>query len=152
MRTPRLFPGAMQGGLLMIMASVLLDCSPVIHRWTGKVVEVRSGDTLTVLNGRRQVQVRLHGVGVPTVRRPAGISARAMVSRLVLGKEVSVSEVSRDRRGRSYAIVKIGTLGLRELLLYTGLAWHIIKYDDSPSLRNLERDAQRARRGVWAEM
>ena len=136
---------------VLALAAASGACGPVIHTWSGKVVEVRSGDTLTVLQGRRQVQVRLHGVGTPGVRRPAGKSARRLISRLVLGREVKVREVHRDRRGRCFGMVRLGTLGLRELLLYTGLGWHIVRYDDNPALRSLEREARRARRGVWAE-
>lgn len=134
------------------LAVALSGCGPMTKMWTGKVVEVRSGDTLTVLQGRRQVQVRLHGVGTPGVRRPVGRSARRMVSRLVLGRQVKVQEVRRDRRGRCYGTVRLGTLGLRELLLYTGLGWQIVQYDDSPGLRSLEREARRAKRGLWAGM
>lgn len=137
-------------GLLLALVCQLTACTPLTRTWRGKVVEVRSGDTITVLQGRRQVQVRLHGVGAPPVKQPAGRSARRMISRLVLGKVVSIEEVARVRGDLSYAMVKLGSLGLRELLLYTGLGWHIVKYDNSPALRSLEREAQRARRGVWA--
>ncbi len=137
---------------MLALVGLLCACGPMTRMWKGKVVEVRAGDTLTVLQGRRQVLVRLHGVGTPGVRRPAGKSARRMISRLVLGRQVKVREVRRDRRGRCYGEVRLGTLGLRELLLYTGLGWQIVQYDDSPALRSLEREARRARRGIWAGM
>ena len=139
-------------GLLLPLLCQLVACSPVTRSWRGKVVGVPSGDTLMVLQGRRQVQVRLHGVGAPTIKQPVGRSAQRLVSRLVLGKVVSVEEVNRGRRDQSYAIVKLGSLGLREILLYTGMGWQIVKYDSSPALGRLERDAQRTRRGVWAGM
>ena len=144
--------GAKNAGLLLALVCQVSACSPITRTWRGKVIEVRSGDTLTVLQGRRQVQVRLHGVGAPPVKQAAGRSARRMISRLVLGKVVSIEEVARVRGDLSYAMVKLGSLGLRELLLYKGLGWHIVKYDDSPALRSLERDARRARRGVWADL
>ncbi len=142
----------MTRALLLWLACLLAACSPITRSWRGKVVEVRSGDTLTVLQGRRQVMVLLHAVGTHTVRRPAGRSAKRLVSRLVLGREVIVREINRDRKGRSFAVVKLGSLDLRRLLLYQGLGWHIVQYDHSPELRSLERDAQRAKRGVWAGM
>lgn len=139
-------------GLLLPLVCQLVACSPLTHTWKGKVVGVPCGDTLTVLRGRQQVKVRLHGVGAPDVKRPVGRSARRLVSRLVLGKVVRVEEINRGRRNQSYAIVKLGSLGLREILLYTGLGWQIVKYDSSPALSYLEREAQRAKRGVWAGM
>jgi len=32
---------------------------------TGRVVSIQDGDTITVLDGRQQVRVRLHGIDCP---------------------------------------------------------------------------------------
>ena len=135
---------------LLLAATQLLSCVGPRRVWRGKVVGVPRGDTLNVLQGRRLVEVCLHGVGSPDPVRTAGFRAQQLTARLVLGRVVTVEEKGNDKRGRVYGVVKLGTLGLRRVLLYSGLAWHLTHYDNTPELRKLERQAISAGRGLWA--
>ena len=43
--------------------------------FSGKVVGVADGDTITVLHGRRPAKIRLHGVDCPEKKQPFGQKA-----------------------------------------------------------------------------
>jgi len=60
--------------------------------WSGEVVRVHDGDTITVVRDKTRVRVRLRGVDAPEKGQPFGRDARQLTSKLVLGKQVRVEE------------------------------------------------------------
>jgi len=65
----------------IIGAALALALSlPAYADFTGKVVAVTSGDTLTVLQGRKQVKVRLIEIDAPEKDQPFGTRARQSLS------------------------------------------------------------------------
>src|SRR4051812_3638778 len=72
---------------------------------TGKVVGVSDGDTLTVLKGRTQVKVRLHGIDAPERGQDFGSRAKHTASDLAFGRTVTVRPRELDRYGRTVADV-----------------------------------------------
>ena len=64
--------------------------------FTGKVIAVADGDTLTVLHDKTPMKIRLHGVDAPEKAQPFGEKAKQFTSELVFGKEVRVEVVTRD--------------------------------------------------------
>ena len=63
--------------------------------FSGKVVGVTDGDTVTVLDGRIQVKVRLSEIDAPEKAQPFGNRAKQALSNLVHGQEVRVVEKRR---------------------------------------------------------
>lgn len=71
----------------------------------GTVVKVADGDTLTVdLNGK-ETKIRLCGVDAPEQQQALGKESKAFLQKLTLGKEVAVTEIEKDRYGRTVAEV-----------------------------------------------
>ena len=67
----------------------------------GRVVGVSDGDTITILNDRKQqIKVRLAEIDTPESAQPYGSRAKQELSRLVYGKTVSVKVQDTDRYGR----------------------------------------------------
>lgn len=64
--------------------------------FTGKVVVVTDGDTVTVLNDKEQVKVRFDGIDAPERKQPFGTKARQYVADLCFGKITNVWENSED--------------------------------------------------------
>lgn len=59
--------------------------------WTGKVVGIADGDTITVLrDGRNQVKIRLYGIDAPESGQPFGKASKQNLSSMVYGKPVPV--------------------------------------------------------------
>lgn len=67
------------------MASVISTIAMLVVNtaWTdtitGKVVAVADGDTLTVLNGREELKVRLNAIDAPKKKQPFGTESKQAV-------------------------------------------------------------------------
>ena len=66
------------------------------------VTEVVDGDTFQLASGKR---VRLMGVDTPEYNRCGGKEARALLSELILNKQIIVEEEVQETFGRSLALV-----------------------------------------------
>ncbi|MCH8040150.1 MAG: thermonuclease family protein [Nitrospinae bacterium] len=118
--------------------------------FTGKVVGVADGDTITVLHNGKSERIRLNGIDCPEKRQAYGKAAKQFASRLVYGKTVTVTVFEQDRYGRTIGdvILPDGRVLNRELVK-AGLAWWYRKYSDDTSLGHLEAEAREAKRGLW---
>lgn len=117
----------------------------------GKVVSVSDGDTFTMLiQGDRQVKVRLHGIDCPEKRQDFGTVAKEYTSGQVFGKIVQARVLKKDQYRRSVAIVILPNgKNLNQELLRAGMAWHYIKYDKSAEFALLEKQARINKIGLW---
>ena len=132
---------------MLLFATVLCSAESI----AGKVVKVKDGDTVVVLDETKNVvTIRLAGVDAPEKKQDFGTVAKQFVSDQVFGKEVTFQEISKDRYGRTVAWVFYENKNLSEELLKSGLAWHYIKYDNSEYLQELEDKARRNEIGLWS--
>jgi endonuclease YncB( thermonuclease family) len=51
--------------LFLCIAHLALDLPALSHGWSGEVVDVADGDTITVLRGKERIKVRLYGIDTP---------------------------------------------------------------------------------------
>ena len=97
-------------GLLAIFAGPLLAAE-----YTGKVVGVSDGDTLTLLvpdgNSFKQVKVRLGEIDTPERKQPYGTRAQQALSDLAYNKQARVVVQDTDRYGRTVGRVYVGQRG-----------------------------------------
>ena len=151
------------GGVALLVAA-----SVTYAEFTGKVVAVADGDTITVLRGREQVKIRLAGIDAPEKKQAFGNVAKERMSELVLGKEVRVDDRKKDRYGRTVGRVWVAipeckvsdcpkTLDVGMALLTVGLAWHYKKYEmEQPEGERgqysfAENEARAKRVGLWQD-
>ena len=74
---------------------LLLFAIPALsHAWTGTVVWVTDGDTITVMKGEKRVEVRLYGIDTPEKIQRYGLNAKSFTSAQVFGKTVEVKEMT----------------------------------------------------------
>lgn len=122
------------------------------------VLSVHDGDTLTVTEGGRTVNVRLEGIDAPELSQPYGAQSREALARLVAQQPVTVSYSKTDRYGR--VIGRVHTrdctdVNLRQLA--SGMAWFYAAFQcELPgSARRQYRTTQEAARservGLWAQ-
>src|SRR3954468_9998601 len=86
-------PVAIVGQSLLLTLSLLIparDAIPAADDFTGKVVGVHDGDTITVLRDRTPVKLRLRGIDCPETRQEFGSRAKSVTSELAFGKVVTV--------------------------------------------------------------
>jgi micrococcal nuclease len=119
-----------------------------------RLIAIADGDTLTVLHDKTPVKIRLQGIDAPEKAQPFGEKAKQFTSSLVFGKEVRVEVVTRDRYGRT--VGRVYTVNppacLEDELVKAGLAWWYKQYaPKDKKLGDLEADAKRAKRGLWAD-
>jgi len=120
--------------------------------FSGKVVGVSDGDTITVLRGDKSTaRIRLESIDCPEKKQPFGNAAKEFASNLVFGKTVTIVVKETDRYGRLIATVYIGETNLNLELVKAGLAWHYKHYCKSPAFAQAEAEARAAKRGLWSE-
>lgn len=147
----------------MMKRSVSIVCSALIFflvlpyplwAWSGKVIGVADGDTITVLRDKQPQKIRLYGIDCPEKRQPFGNSAKHFTSQLVFGKLVEVEPVATDRYGRTVAFVQVENVLLNEALISEGMAWVFPRYcrdavcDKWLSLQAL---AKIGKQGLWQD-
>ncbi len=150
-RRPRAALGAL---FALAFVAGLVSCRPSAGRepFEAKVVGVADGDSLTVLDGTTQVRVRLHGIDCPERGQAFGSAARRLASSLAFGKTVTVKGRGRDRYGRLLGeVVLPDGRSLNRELVAAGMAWHYTRYSDDEALAKAERQARKARVGIWSE-
>lgn len=147
---PRSWPDAVRLAALALAGAVAF--APLLARadFTGRVVGVADGDTLTVLDGKRQVRVRLWGIDAPERGQPWSSRSREALAARAMHREARVATRGHDGYGRTLARVAVGGVDLGEAQLADGLAWVYRRYANDASMIALEDGARAARRGVWS--
>jgi micrococcal nuclease len=115
--------------LAPLVIAALLFCLPApCWAWTGKVIGVADGDTITVLHNGQPEKIRLWGIDCPEKNQDFGTKAKHITSILVFAKMVEVEPVTGDRYRRTVALVKAGDTVLNEELVRQRLAQVFIRY------------------------
>lgn len=136
---------------IALMGLTLLLAQPAYADFTGKVVKVADGDTITVLHDSEQIKIRLAGIDAPEKAQPFGNVSRQSISEIVFGKEVRVIEQGRDRYGRTIGRVYQGDIDVSAEQIKQGMAWVYRKYTKEAALYQLEDEAKQHRLGLWAD-
>jgi endonuclease YncB( thermonuclease family) len=122
------------------------------ERFSGNVVGVADGDTISVMRDGKAVTVRLQGIDCPEKRQAYGARAKQFTSQRVFGQVVTVIVRGTDRYGRTLGeVVQPDGMNLNRTLVEEGLAWWYRQYSDDDALRQLEEEARAAQRGLWAD-
>jgi micrococcal nuclease len=122
--------------------------------WSGKVVGVADGDTITVLRVYEQVKIRLYGIDTPEKKQAFGNKAKRYTNAMIKGKSVRIVPVDQDKYGRTVALVYVDDQCLNESLVRDGYAWvyrHYCHKDFCRDWSELEGSARKNSQGLWAD-
>ncbi|MHB9100772.1 MAG: thermonuclease family protein [Sulfuricella sp.] len=143
---------------LLLTAIALALSFPALADFTGNVVGVADGDTITVLDADKvQHKIRLTGIDAPEKKQPFGNRSKQSLSDMVFSKIVSVETVKRDRYGRELGKVLAGGMDVNLEQVRAGLAWHYKAYErtqsamDRQAYADTENEAKAAKRGLWVD-
>ncbi|MEJ2232441.1 MAG: thermonuclease family protein [Syntrophobacterales bacterium] len=139
--------------LLYLLLLPFLALPPPARGWSGTVIDVAAGDTITVLRGEQPVRVRLYGIDCPEEGQPFGTEAKQFTATMVLGKMVEVGAINVDHYGRTVSLVYLDGKGVCDELIRAGLAWVYYLYCNLPicaEWKNLESEAKKAKRLLWS--
>ena len=137
--------------ILFPIVVFLLLISSIVFGWSGKVVGVSDGDTISVMHEGKPERIRLYGIDCPERGQPFGTKARKLTSRMVFGKIVEIKPVDKDRYGRTVAWVFVQGKILNVELVKAGLAWHYKQYSRDKDLALFEEEARGKRIGLWSD-
>ncbi len=138
--------------LPLFLGIALIASQALAADFTGRVVGVSDGDTITVMHSGKGERIRLHGIDCPEKRQAFGKRAKQFTSNLVFAKTVTVQGVDRDRYGRTVGEVLLPDgRSLNRELVRAGLAWMYRRYTNDQSLSDLEEEARVAGLGLWAD-
>ena len=110
--------------LPLCLGIALVASQALAADFTGRVVGVADGDTITVMHNGKGKRIRLHGIDCPEKRQAFGNRAKQFTSKLVFGKTITVQVADRDRYGRTVGEVLLPDgRSLNHELVRAGLAW-----------------------------
>ena len=139
---------ALVGALVLLCAA----CAVAGSTFTGRVVAVTDGDTISVLRDGRAERIRLAGIDCPERGQAFGTRARQATSEWAYGQYVTVLVRDRDDYGRLVGDVVLpdGRM-LNGELVRAGLAWASRYRGGNAEFERLEAEARAARRGLWSD-
>jgi micrococcal nuclease len=159
-----------------LVLALALTCPPapaapltVGRSVTGTIVEVVSGDTVTIaLSGGEKLTLRLHGIAAPKLDQPAGVRAREELTKLALQRsaqvyvDLVVSEF--EIAGVVFCATAEGSSSTNANIdmVRRGWAWYdilsgVVKKEDfekpyrNSNLVDFEKEARKDRLGLWAD-
>lgn len=135
----------------LLLGLTLFGALGSAQSFTGKVVSVHDGDTLTVLVDRRQFRVRLSEIDAPELKQPFGHSSRMSLANLCFEKLATVQEVGTDRYRRILGRVTCGGVNVNAEQVRRGMAWVFDRYLRDQVLYSIQSDAKASRRGLWVD-
>lgn len=136
----------------LITFALLFAVSASAHAdFSGRVVKVSDGDTVTVLRNRTQVRVRLGSIDAPEKRQAFGTRSQQHLSDLVFGKTVRVQEDGKDRYGRTIGVLHINGTNVNRQMVSAGMAWAYTDYLDDRLMPLFEFKARVTGSGLWSD-
>src|SRR5262245_7663301 len=139
--------------VVVVLWCMLAPLGASAEQFTGKVVGISDGDTVSVLREGKAVKVRLHGVDTPEKAQAFGTQARKFTSDAAFQQTVTVVVQTTDRYGRLVGeVVLPDGRSLNQELVKAGMAWWYRPYaPNDTTLAQLEAEARTAKRGLWAD-
>jgi len=154
---PNAFSGGnvhFEGQLTFPLSSKKIPKDIKSESWSGEVVGVADGDTITALNNGKRERIRLYGIDTPEKRQAFGKKAKQFTSSMVFGKTVEVKIKDIDRYGRTVGLVYVDGQSLNEALVKVGYAWVYRRYckeDFCKDWLSFEGVARDGKIGLWSE-
>lgn len=118
-----------------------------LFAFNGKVVSIHDGDTITILQGKQQIKVRLFGIDAPELKQPYGKKSKQFLASLIAGQVVKVEPNGKDKYKRTLGIIHFKGQDINAQMVLNGYAWAYVKY--SRIYANQEKLARENKRGLW---
>ena len=146
------FPSFVKYSILSAVLIFNFSYLSFAQAFSGKVVGVFDGDTISVMHSGKYEKIRLDGIDCPEMGQPFGAKAKQFTSEMVFGKTVTIAAHGKDQYGRTLGDVILSDGGnLNQELVRAGFAWWYRHYSNDKTLKALEKAARQARIGLWAD-
>lgn len=152
---PTRYNRPMKFRVLALFLTLCLAATGLAQTFSGKVVAVADGDTISVMRDGKVVKIRLHGIDAPESHQAFGTKSKQFVSDMVFGQTVRVEARSTvyDKYGRFIGeVFTKGGQSLNHESVRAGMSWWYRQYaPKDTTLQKLESEARAAKRGLWSE-
>jgi ATP-dependent hsl protease ATP-binding subunit hslU len=128
--------------------AILVIASP-LFALSGKVVSIHDGDTITVLQDKQQVKVRLFGIDAPELKQPYGKKSKRFLANLIAGEVVEVEENGKDRYKRTIGTFYLNGKDINAQMVENGYAWAYRKFSKKYTAQ--ESKARKQGLGLWRD-
>ena len=118
---------------------------------TALVVSIADGDTLTVLEDRKQVKIRLANIDAPEKKQAFGERSRQSLADLCFRKDATYQTQTIDRYKRIVAVVTCDGVEANRAQVERGMAWVYERYNKDSRLPAVQEQAKSAGHGLWAD-
>jgi len=120
--------------------------------WSGTVVGVADGDTVSVLNAQKQiVKVRLAEIDAPEKNQAFGQQSKQSLSDMCFKKPVIIDDHGTDKYKRTIGRIRCDGVDANLEQVRKGLAWAYRQYVHDPAIVDLENAAKASKVGLWAD-
>jgi endonuclease YncB( thermonuclease family) len=143
----------------ILVLAVIISCfvSADAASLFGKVIDVSSGDVITIYNLNRPVRVKLMGVDAPEMNQAFGDVAKKHLSDLVFEKSVLVeyAGIAADSSLTGRVLLNDADIGAQ--MIRDGVAWfdpgsgNRLSANDREVYQQSEQAARSEKRGLWQE-
>ena len=131
----------------MRISIFLLFIPVLLFAISGKVVSIHDGDTITILQDKQQIKVRLYGIDAPEKKQDYGQRSKQFLASLIAGQVVEVEPKGKDRYKHTLGIIYHKGQDINAQMVLNGYAWAYVKY--SRIYVNQEKLARENKHGLW---
>ena len=131
------------------MRLLILFLPLLLFAISGKVISIHDGDTITVLQDKRQIKVRLFGIDAPELKQPYGKKSKQFLANLIAGEIVEVEESGKDRYKRAIGTIYLNGADINAQMVANGYAWAYRKF--SKKYTPQESKAKSQKLGLWRD-
>lgn len=125
--------------------------------FTGKVIDVHDGDTITLLDSKNEkYRVRFNGIDAPELKQDFGNRAQQHLAKIVAGKTATIVCPKIDKYRRWVCTVFFEGKDINLEQVKAGFAWHYKKYQseqsesDRANYSAAEVSARTSKSGLWS--
>jgi len=110
------------------MRLLILFLPLLLFALSGKVVSIHDDDTITVLQEKQQIKIRLFGIDAPELKQPYGKKSKQFLANLIAGEVVEVEENGKDKYKRTIGTIYLNGADINAQMVENGYAWAYRKF------------------------
>jgi len=136
---------------LFFLAAVLL--SSTCFAYSGVVVNVYDGDSITIMNKGKKLRVSLYGIDAPELKQEHGPESRDFLASFINKETVEAAPIGKVRKGKMAGTIMLGDDNINELMILNGKAWvdrKACSEDFCNTWIKMEEAAKATKKGLWS--
>lgn len=133
--------------LIKSLAILVIACP--LFALSGKAVSIHDGDTITILQNKQQIKVRLFGIDAPELKQPYGKKSKQFLANLIAGEVVEVDKNGKDRYKRTIGTIYLNGADINAQMVASGYAWAYRKFSKKYTAQESKAKSQKL--GLWRD-